>query len=546
MVPDDRTMNICIYTFAGKFLKLLKTMIANICITLLTLTSFNFQKNHGRQDNDLLELTIEVGSSHQTIHGFGASDAWSCQFIGKHWPVEKRDQIADWLFSTSMDEDNNPRGIGLTAWRFNIGGGSAFQGNDSKINDEWRRAESFMTGLNNFDWSMQQGQRWFLQAAKKRGVDQFTGFVNSPPVFLTKNGMGFSSHESEYNLPEENYWLYADFLGRVVSNLQKNDGISLTYVSPFNEPQWDWTNPTQEGTPAQNFEIAAVVRLLNEVFENRNIASLIEIPETAQFDYLYEDGNRPGRGSQIYAFFNPSSPHYVGDLPNVAQKIAGHSYFTTWPLDRQAETRQKVRKAIEASPRQLEFWMTEYCVLENNPVIRGNGRDRSMNTALYVARIIWSDLVLANASSWQWWLGVSPYDYKDGLVYTDYNKYDGEIYDSKLLWVMGNFSRFVRPGMRRVSVSRNDGKTVEMMMEGLMTTAFATPDSQRITIVIINTGEKQKEMGLSLRGLEGTGVLSMYLTDSSPEGNLKYTGGYTMGDILVVPGHSVITITNQQ
>ncbi|MGF1584778.1 MAG: glycoside hydrolase [Bacteroidales bacterium] len=514
-------------------------------ITLLILYSFVWQKIQGNQDNDILKLTIEAGESHQTIHSFGASDAWSCQFIGKYWPQEKKEQIADWLFSTGIDEDNNPMGIGLTAWRFNIGGGSAFQGDDSEISDEWRRAESFMTGTDSYDWNKQEGQRWFLRAAQKRGVDQFTGFVNSPPVYLTKNGMGFSSHESRYNLPEENYRLYADFLGSVIDNLQKNDGISLTYVSPFNEPQWDWTNPTQEGTPAQNSEIAALVRILNEVFENRNIESLIEIPETAQFDYLYEEGNRPGRGSQIDAFFNPSSPHYVGNLPHVAQKIAGHSYFTTWPLSRQAEARQTVRKAIDDSPRPIEFWMTEYCVLENNPVIRGNGRDRSMHTALYVARVIWSDLVLGNASSWQWWLGVSPYNYKDGLVYTDYDKYDGNIYDSKLMWVMGNFSRFVRPGMKRVSVSRNDGKTVEMIMEDLMVTAFVTPDNQKITIVLINAGEEQKEIGLSLGKLEGIGELSKYLTDSSREGNLKNTGNYTPGDLLVVPGHSVITITNQ-
>ena len=521
-------------------------MIANICITLLILTSFTFQKNHDSQNNDLLELTIEACASHQTLHSFGASDSWSCQFIGKYWPEEKKEQIADWLFSACMDEDNNPIGIGLTAWRFNIGGGSAFQGEASEISDEWRRAESFMTGTDSYDWDMQQGQRWFLQAAKKRGVEQFTGFVNSPPVFLTKNEKGFSSHESRYNLPEENYRHFADFLGSVIANLQKNDGIGLTYISPFNEPQWDWTNPTQEGTPAQNSEIAAVVRILNGVFENRNIESLIEIPETAQFDYLYEDGNRPGRGSQIDAFFNPSSPHYVGSLPHVAQKIAGHSYFTTWPLNRQAETRQKVRKAIEASPRPIEFWMTEYCVLENNPVIRGNGRDRSMHTALYVARVIWSDLVLGNASSWQWWLGVSPYNYKDGLVYTDYDKYDGNIYDSKLMWVMGNFSRFVRPGMKRVSVSGNPANTYEQMMEGIMPAAFVSTDKSRVTIVLINAGEEQKDVGLSLRGLDGIGELSKYITDSSPEGNLKYTGGYTPGDLLVVPGHSVITITNQQ
>jgi hypothetical protein len=44
------------------------------------------------------------------------------------------------------------------------------------------------------------------------------------------------------------------------------------------------------------------------------------------------------------------------------------------------------------------------------------------------------DLTVANSSTWYWWLAVSPYDYKDGLVYIDKNKTNGNLTDSKLLW----------------------------------------------------------------------------------------------------------------
>jgi hypothetical protein len=30
-----------------------------------------------------------------------------------------------------------------------------------------------------------------------------------------------------------------------------NEGIEFDYISPFNEPQWDWENGNQEGTPAK-------------------------------------------------------------------------------------------------------------------------------------------------------------------------------------------------------------------------------------------------------------------------------------------------------
>ena len=62
---------------------------------------------------------IEVDKPLQTMDYFGASDAWSMQFIGL-WPQEKQNQIADWLFSMENDENGKPKGIGLSLWRFQI------------------------------------------------------------------------------------------------------------------------------------------------------------------------------------------------------------------------------------------------------------------------------------------------------------------------------------------------------------------------------------------------------------------------------------------
>ena len=62
---------------------------------------------------------------------FSASDAWSMQFIGL-WPEEKQNLVADWLFSTENDVNGQPKGIGLSLWRFNVGAGSAEQGEASR------------------------------------------------------------------------------------------------------------------------------------------------------------------------------------------------------------------------------------------------------------------------------------------------------------------------------------------------------------------------------------------------------------------------------
>ena len=494
--------------------------------------------------SEYLEITIQGNETRQTIHNFGASDAWSTQFVGKNWPDEKREQIAQWLFSTEMDTEGSPEGIGLTAWRFNIGGGSAWQGGQSGINDEWRRAESFMTGEDAFDWDAHQGQRWFMNAAKQHGVETIIGFVNSPPVFLTKNGRAYSSDPDNYNLHQDNYEAFADYLANVIIQLEQNDQILLDYLSPFNEPQWDWTNSSQEGTPAQNSEIAAVTRIINQKLQEYNLETRLEIPEAATLVYLFDEHDRPGRGNQIYAFFNPQSPHYIGDLSHMAPKVAGHSYFTTFPVNDMSTVRKLLKNTVESHETPLEFWMTEYTILENNSEINGNGRDLGMNTALYAARVVFSDLVIGGANAWQWWLAVSPYDYKDGLVYTDYNKFDGLMYDSKWLWALGNFSRFVRPGMQRVAVARNDGRTDETTLDNVMSTAFVSADGTKSTAVLINYTENNIPVRINLKDLPQINDLHIYLTDARDENDLKFSGSYIPGETFDLPPRSVATFSN--
>ncbi len=520
-------------------------MIIKIYLALIIAVT-SCQKNDGGQPDgsSALKLSIQANNTRQTVHGFGASDAWSCQFVGKNWPLNKKEQMADWLFSTEKDDDGNPLGIGLNTWRFNIGGGSAEQGTNSNINDEWRRAESFMTSKEIYDWNKQQGQRWFLKAAKERGVADFVGFVNSPPVSITKNGKAYSSDKNNYNLAEGNYSYFANYLADIALKLEELDGIKFKYISPFNEPQWDWTNKGQEGTPAQNSQIYEATKIINQTFKLKNVDALLEIPESAQLNFMYEDGNKSGRGSQVYSFFDPSSPEYLGELSHVAPKVAAHSYYTTWPVDEMASTRRKVKESIENNPHEVEFWMSEYCVLENNSEIEGNGRDLGMKTALYTSRVIFSDLAIANASSWQWWIAISPYDYKDGLVYIDYNKNDGAIYDSKTLWALGNYSRFIKPDMQRVLITRSDAKTDEQSLNSIMACAFVSSDKKEVSLVVTNYLANDVPLNIDLNGLSLNGKLKTYLTDGKNDNNLAFQKEIMPGENVVIPARSVVTITN--
>jgi hypothetical protein len=432
------------------------------------------------------QITFDTHKTYQTMHSFGASDCWSMAMIGKYYPESKKKQIAEWLFSLETDASGTPKGIGLSLWRFNIGAGSFEQGQTSKISNEWRRAESFLTG-NTYDWEKQKGQQYFLDAAKKNGVPYTLGFLNSSPVQMTQNGLAIGSGKlAEWNFNKDKIDAWTDFITTVSSHFQ------FTYLSPFNEPQWDWGpgksgEASQEGTPINNVDLAWATRKLAQKFQQTNTKTRIVIPEAGQLNYLVDTkSNRPGQDVQIDDFFSTNSPNYLGNEPFVEKVIAGHSYFTTSPTSRRVALRQAVgKKAQEA---QINYWQSEFCILGDNAgEIKGNGVDLGMKTALYVAKVIHSDIHDANATSWSWWLAVSANDFKDGLIYTfngqtkgenDANKLDAELYDSKTLWALGNYARFVRPGMKRIEVS--------IQQPDCLITGFT--DQKSNVFVLVNSG----------------------------------------------------------
>jgi O-glycosyl hydrolase len=485
-----------------------------------------------------LEVTLRPLSVHQTIRGFGASDAWSIQFIGEHWPTEKRERVADLLFSLEKRPDGSPAGIGLSLWRFDVGAGSAAQGAASNIRDRWRRTESFLRPDGSYDWSRKAGQRWFLRAARARGVEHFTAFSNSPPVSLTRNGRANSSGGDSANLAADRYDDFADYLTRVVAHLEESEGVRFDFVSPVNEPQWDWKDG-QEGSPWRNADVARIARELARSLTDAGLDTKVKIGEAGKLTYLYDRADRPERGDQLAAFFERSSPLYVGDLPNVARGLSGHDYWTTYPADTLVAVRARVRARLERVDPGLEFWQTEYCLLEDNPQVRGAGRPEGMDAALYVARVLHTDLTVADASVWNWWLAVSPYDFKDGLVYVDRDTLDGRVHASKLLWALGHYSRFVRPGMERISVSRSDSAATAPARRDVLVSAFTDPASGRSVAVVVNTGTDAVPMSFAGGGARRLG---RYLTTADPDDDLRFLGWIPAGREIRLPPRSMMTV----
>jgi O-glycosyl hydrolase len=510
-----------------------------LTLCLITIGCTSNQSNNDSPNSDATPvIEIDVSKQFQTIRNFGASDAWTIQFLGK-WPEPKKEKVADWLFSNEVSAEGKPIGIGLSLWRFNIGAGTA---GTTDISDEWRRSEGFLNDDGStYNWEKQAGERWFLNAAKARGVKNILAFVNSPPVQLTKNGKGFSSNGNQANIDPNNYLAHSKFLVEVIRHFNDSEGITFNYISPFNEPQWDWTGNGQEGTPYTNQEIYDITKILDSVLTAAKLPTKIQIAEAGKLNYLYEVADKPGRGNQINDFFNESSSLYLGKLPNVDKVITGHSYFTSAPVEKMVSVRESVRNKIQSNPVPIEFWQSEYCILGDEEEVKGPGKDRGIDPALYVARLIHHDLTVSNASAWHWWLAVSAYDYKDGLIYIDKNKEDGNIEDTKLLWALGNYSRFIIPGSVRVGVRGTNINSNNP--NGLMVSSYLSEQDRKLVTVIVNYAASKQSLRINLKGAD-IESFKPYVTSGSSGFDLKPLEEVAKTDLLVVPERSVVTLVS--
>lgn len=484
-------------------------------------------------------FTIDTKHPQQTIAHFGASDAWSMQTVGL-WEEDTRRQVADWLFSMDNDANGQPRGIGLSLWRFNLGAGSAEQGDSSYIN-KGTRTECFLRFDGTYDWSRQEGQVRFLKMAKERGVPKILAFLNSPPVYFTENELATNTGRGEsLNLRYECYDAFAQFMAESVSGLEREHGIHIDYISPVNEPDgyWNWQGPKQEGTPALNWEIAEVARKTSEAFTQKGLTTQIMVNESSDLRCLlgvYKTSWE--RGNAIASFWSKDSTRtYLGDTPLVPHLMLAHSYWTNTPVDYMKKIRLDLRNRLKKYG--VRFWQSEICIMQNDEEIGGgNGYDFSMKTALYVARIIHHDLCYANAESWSWWRACGG-NYKDGLIRLYDHRHQAR--DSRLLWALGNYSRFVRPGAVRYDITSKEKEDPY----GLMVSAYQNIDGTWV-VVAINYSEAEKPVTLGVGRNAATATTWQPYRTSDAEGETLKPLAPCNGTTILAP-RSITTFVSEK
>ena len=437
------------------------------------------------------------------------------------YPRRIQEKVADLLFSKP--------GIDLSVYRYNLGGGGL------GVTDPTRAVQSFLTGPGVYKWSADAGGTDFLRLAHQHGVPILEGFVNSAPPEWTTNAKNCGGQLVPGDEPA-----YADYLAQVARHLHRADGITLSYLSPMNEPDNSFSSCGQEGMAVPVAQRAAVVQALGKALAKRAPYSKVIADES----------------SLAYFQFLPEVPQWLpatGATGEVAA-LAHHGY--DYPTDVQA-----AQVATLGTRLGEPLWMTEICCYDGKGPLIGFGQqyDPTMTSGLWLADTIYQDLAVIGDSQFDWWtalssqLGCDPVadtgcptsentsGWNDGLLYYDPNfRTDGNhsIYTTKRYWVLGNFSRYVRPGAVRHQVASAP--------PGLEVLAFQDQDNWSVVVVDNNApGSAPTRLRLALppsSDLRSTGAFETSATqDLAPVRRPRPMTG-AGGEIRVLP-QSVTTYT---
>jgi O-glycosyl hydrolase len=421
---------------------------------------FFFPGSMNRQAHPVTTITLDPAQTYQVWQGFGASGAWWAQHIGG-WSDENRQRIIDLLFDPDA-------GIGLTLYRHNLGGG------EQGLIDPWRNSETVEVASGQYDWSRDANALWVLRAAVEAGVQDVVVFANSPTGRMTVSGRAAGNPGGGSNLRPEMHEEFARYLVDVARHLIEVEGLPVRWISPINEPQWDWQpSKGQEGTHYTTDEIVSVLRALQTEIDRSGLELEISAIDAGEWG-----------SAAIYS-------RRLFDDPVLAEALdhfAVHSYWSD------ARDKANFVDFMNRHYPGVPLWMSEWTEMQS-------GRDYGMDSALLLASTIHDDLTIGGVTSWQYWIAVSKYNYRDGLIYT--REYGEAIEETQRLWAMGNYSRFIRPGAIRIAV--------DLTHDVLRASAWLDPETGAVTLVVLNPGTQAQSVAFAGAGLP-TGTLAVYET----------------------------------
>jgi glucuronoarabinoxylan endo-1,4-beta-xylanase len=341
------------------------------------------------------------------------------------------------------------------------------------------------TGVNTYNWSHFQftSSGELAQEAKSRGVNKIWASCWSPAAWMKDN----DKLESGGFLLPQYYDDYANYLLAWSNQMKSAYNIDYYGISPQNEPgPKGWESCDWDPNDYKDF-------IKNNVGPTFPTSLRIFAPEGTN-------------ASETYEYYDVISADAAAN--NYVDILSTHTYSSAPPdlVSRYGKT----------------SWMTEKYINSNTFNADGLGWAKEIHDGLVNKKF---------SAYHSWWLVAFDNKSVEGLIFANSSSYTM----NPSFYTFGNFSKFVRPGWKRIDATSTPTAKVYV-------SAYKDASTNKFAVVVINDNDASKDITLSFDGFTST-TLTPHRTSSSQ--NLAQLPNVSAGSsvALSLPARSVTTYT---
>ncbi len=402
------------------------------------------------------EVCVFVDPAHQfqSIIGFGGAitDA-SAETFAKLSQQKKNEIISAYYDSVN--------GLGYNVMRTNMGSCDFSSDSYSYVQDNDQSLSTF-----NIDHDRKYRLPLLQQARKAIGKD-FTFFISpwSPPAWMKDN----NSLIHGGHLKTEYYNTWSNYFVKYIQSLEKSD-LPIWGLTIQNEPMAN-----------QIWESCIFTAEQERDFLKKSLGPTLKKNGMKDKKIIIWDHNR----DLIYQYAST-----ILNDPEAAQYVwgTGIHWYETWTKSQPLFANEKLLK--ESFPN-INLIFTEGCKEKYdfdkiNDWLLGELYGNQILNDLNAGVTAWTDWnILLDTKGGPNHVG----NFCFAPIHADVNT--GELYYTKEYWYIAQFSKFIRPGAKRIAASSNRDK--------LQTTAFLNKDGKMV-VIVLNTSDEQLNYSLWIKG----------------------------------------------
>lgn len=443
----------------------------------------------GGGTGDTGAVTVQLAQTHQTIEGFGINDTWSAL----------TDAQAQLLFDPT-------KGLGLTILRVGMNSsGSFYNSNESNS----------------------------ISLAKKYGATTIIGSVWSPPSSCKDN----KSTQKGGHLLTSCYDSWSDS----IASFAKTNGLYA--MSAGNEPDFASCASTigppctvdYDTTVYTAKEMVAFVKVLGPKLKAAGV-KLIS-PEASEWIHIWS--NTSATGSTVANHPDSSDPLKCGcfgtstTCASTCGEGNGYDYGHWLYKDKDAWAAVDILGVHQYDTQVAEPWPAD--VPDKKPVWQTEMSgvkywpegepSKDIKNGIAVAGWLHSALTVGDANAWLWWW-YKGQDTNEGLFLNDGS-------DTKRHYTLGNFTRFIRPGYVRVTVTGS-------IPANVLLSAYKGTDG-KLVVVAINQGTAAVTVPIAISGEAAPASCTPTVTSASDDLKAGTAVTVTDGTLAAALGASSVT-----